>query len=231
MSIIITQRQSKNQYGEWIDSLENSYVKYLNSFDTLTIPITNSVDRIEFFLEQIDFKGIILSGGGDVDPGLYGQVPSGELNISPRRDIIESKLLDFAIKKKKPVLGLCRGMQLINVYFGGKLIQDLKKIDIEGKHKPPCIHSIKINNSVLSKKFGREIFEINSYHNQAIIEDNLAQDLECFAVAEDFPIIEGFFHRKYPIVGIQWHPERLNSDKELDRFLIKSFLNGDLFWK
>ena len=114
-------------------------------------------------------------------------------------------------------------MHLINVYFGGKLIQDLKRSTL----RVNIIHRVLILSKLIIlyfvKKFGREIFEINSYHNQAIDEDNLAQDLECFAVAEDFPIIEGFFHRKYPIVGIQWHPERLNSDKELDRFLIKSF--------
>ena len=125
-NILMTQRHSKNQHGHYVDSLENTYVDYFETLNFNVIPIPNVKNKLDDMLEHLDFAGIVFTGGGDVDPQLFGKGFDFPLNISKQRDKTEYDLLNFAIKNKTPVFGICRGMQLINVYFGGSLIIDEK---------------------------------------------------------------------------------------------------------
>lgn len=151
------------------------------------------------------FDGLILVGGGDLDPELYGQVNTNSKNIEKEFDEKCMKCLDYFSKNNKPVLGICKGIQLINVYFGGTLKQDISNHDL-----PKLMHAHKVicnKISPLMSYYGND-FEVNSLHHQCI--DKLGTGLEIIALSED-NIIEAI--KKENIIAVQWHPERLlNND-------------------
>lgn len=231
MNIIITQRHSLNKYGDQIDSLENRYVRYFEAFDLNLFLLSNATKNLERFIEIIAPVGIILSGGGDVSPVLYcGQVE--DESLSDDRDIIESKLLKIALKKRTPVLGICRGMQFINVFFRGALVRDITKINGGGNHEPPCTHTINITEERLKALMGDEgEIMTNSYHKQGILPGGLGAGIRAFAVHNRLELIEGIYHEAHPIAGIQWHPERPLSSYRLDKILVESFIHKKLFWE
>ena len=231
MNILITQRHVLNQYGDWTDCLENNYIAYLERFGLNLFPVPNVTGRFDEIVSAINPSGIVLTGGGDVDPGLYGGQTYGVGAISKERDRCETKLLKIAIRNGIPVLGICRGMHSINVFFGGKLIAAIKAIDTRGVHCTPGKHDIRIIDDAFSKKLGNNEFQVNSYHNQGILQDGLGKDLEAFAIYEELDLIEAFSHLRYPIAGVQWHPERPDSSGTLDSILIHNFINRTLFWR
>lgn len=151
------------------------------------------------------YDGLILVGGGDLDPKLYGQVNTNSKNIEKEFDEKCIKCLDYFVKNNKPILGICKGMQLINVYFGGTLKQNINNHDFP---KLMYAHKVICNNiSSLMCYYGNE-FKVNSLHHQCI--DKLGIGLEIIAVSED-NIIEAI--KKENIIAVQWHPERLlNND-------------------
>ena len=159
------------------------------------------------------FDGIILSGGSDIDPKHYNQTNSGKsLEINSFRDESEEKIVRVLIESDIPVLGICRGMQALNVFCGGSLIQDIPSEHgfsvIHRLDKPEiAFHSINVEkSSPLSDSMGFGTHTINSYHHQAV--KNIAPDFSVCAVSED-GIIESIYHKnKKFILGVQWHPER-----------------------
>ncbi|OFX68078.1 MAG: hypothetical protein A2X12_03195 [Bacteroidetes bacterium GWE2_29_8] len=205
--IIISQRHQKNQYGDYTDSLENTYLDYFRKLGYRIFPISNIETDIEDIVNAINPKKIILSGGDDVNPQLYGREYIEGSHISVYRDITEAKLIDIAIKKNIELLGICRGMQFINVYFGGKLIQNIEQeLNIKG-HNKGNKHKIKITENIQLEDV--DINDVvNSYHNSGITKKIIGKNLKIFATDENGIIVEGIYHEKYNIKGIQWHPER-----------------------
>jgi len=227
MIIAISQRNMKMDKGSNRDALENDYVKYYENFGITLLPIPNVSKDLNKYFDDIDINGIILSGGDDVNPTLYGSKPENEI-VSEERDNTEKKLVDIAIEKNLPLLGNCRGAQFINVYFKGKLIRDVKsETGIDHVNK---VHKIKIIDEKASYFLNKKELSVNSFHNQGITKDSLSSKLKAFALTDD-GIIEGFYHQKYPIAGILWHPERDGSNGQADRKLIEAFLNKKFFWK
>lgn len=166
--------------------------------------------------------GLVLTGGEDVAPALYGQEPHPELgSVSPLRDEIEIAALEAALERGMPVLAICRGMQLLNVALGGTLYQDLPSQRTDGllhEQDAPVTHrwhhaNVK-DGSGLAEIFGvRELF-INSFHHQAV--DRLAPSLEATAWAED-GLVEGVEGKDHPwLYGVQWHPERGEAEAPAD---------------
>ncbi len=150
--------------------------------------------------------GLILPGGGDITPGFYGQENRGSNSIDTELDLLQIQALEYFIRQKKPVLGICKGMQLINVYFGGTLIQHLPNSEIHQIEKGDSTHSsVVISPCILSNLYGQE-FIINSNHHQAV--DKLGHELEIVQISQD-NVTEGIVHRTLPITAVQWHPERL----------------------
>ena len=165
-----------------------------------------------------DIDGLLLPGGGDIDPARYGQEMNGSWPPNKELDEFQLAVLDAFVKAGKPVLGICRGHQLINVYFGGDLIQDLptapdhKMVETEGGRKDNRHMAEAVPGSWIEGIYGRR-FPVNSAHHQGA--DRLGEGLEAAAYADD-GVIEAAFHKTMPVWSVQWHPERMCCDYASD---------------
>ena len=180
----------------------------------LIIPFTTDKEVIISQVQVID--ALILSGGHDVSPYNYGQEPNPKLGETfPQRDQFDFQLIQYAMEENKPILGICRGIQIINTYFGGSLYQDLSdfenKVIMHNQAKNPQLptHTVTIErNSKLFEIFKEEKLLTNSFHHQAVKE--VGKGLAVTARTSD-GIIEAIEHRDYPfLIAIQWHPEMLH---------------------
>jgi putative glutamine amidotransferase len=215
---------------EYYDSLNHSYVSFFQRLGIIPVLVPNVIEDLCSYVNAFDIQGIILTGGNDISPKLYGKDLRACRNVSDIRDRVESKLLQMAVDRKLPVLGICRGMQFINVFFGGSLIQDIQSKVGNTVNHVGAPHINKITNSSIGQILGVTEFTVNSFHNQGVVINSLASTIDIFTVSRDDGLVEGIFHPIYPILGIQWHPERPGSSTECDLCLIKSFLQG-IFWE
>jgi putative glutamine amidotransferase len=230
MKIAITQRSKNlNELGR-TDSLEQNYINFFKSFGVTIISIPNSLPDPVSYFKDIGATHLVLSGGGDICPEFYkGKVIKG-VEYSRDRDITEKKLLNYAVKNKIPVLGICRGCEFINVYFGGGLIQNLRTSYSGAIEHVRVKHRIKlIDNKIQLVAKSRNI-TVNSYHNDGFTYKELSKKLINFAEAED-GVIEGCYHESLPIVGVMWHPERRRPITAFDSRLISLYINKKFFWK
>ena len=187
-------------------NLNQNYADNIVRAGGLPILAVNN-DNAEAYAELAD--GLLLSGGKDVDPALYGQELKYDFVIMDKqRDDLEWKLVKAFIEKKKPIWGICRGIQVLNAYFGGTLYQDIPD-QIGGDHAKGVCHPCTLKkDSILGKLFGGSM-EINSYHHQAL--DQLASCLVATAWSDSngHQIVEAVEHESLPIWAVQWHPERM----------------------
>lgn len=180
-----------------------NYVKYVASAQavpvvTLEREIINGCD------------GLLLPGGGDITPAFYGEQNHGSRNINTELDILQLQAFDLALRRGLPVLGICKGLQVMNVGAGGTLIQDLEPesqerhgYDNGDKYHASVIHE----GSWLYELYGGEA-TVNSAHHQAL--GRLGEGL---SVVQRCPLdgcIEAVAHESHPIIGVQWHPERID---------------------
>lgn len=192
------------------------------------IPFNENEEVIKEQIEMVD--GLLLSGGQDVAPKNYGEEPTPKLgDIFPERDDFEYALLKAALEAKKPILGICRGLQIINTYFNGSLYQDLSYIGTEVlKHNqvnsPSMVtHSVTLDkSSKLFDIFGEEKIRVNSFHHQAV--KKVGDGLAISAKAPD-GVVEAIEKNDYPfLVAVQWHPEMLHVTVEMMNKLFISFI-------
>lgn len=160
--------------------------------------------------------GLLLPGGADLDPALYGQPPDPRTQVEPGRDELEQGAWEAALARELPVLGVCRGMQAINVFSGGALIQH-----VEGHDSPTwpsaqaTPHPVRVVAgsrfaAILGLDPGDELIEVNSYHHQALRPDQLGSGLSVSGTTEEGALVEAF-EASDPdawIFGVQNHPER-----------------------
>ena len=174
-------------------------------------PLTEDPEEISGLVDICD--GILLTGGHDVTPSIYGEEPlEGKVSCCITRDNMEKLVLEDAMKKNKPVLGICRGIQFINALLGGTLYQDLPSqhpSDIEHHQTPPYdipVHEVNIRKGTpLFDCLRTERISVNSYHHQAV--KDLAPGLEVMAESED-GIVEAIYMPSYGFLwAVQWHPE------------------------
>lgn len=176
-------------YNEKRDVLSQDWPIFLEKLHLNPIFIPNSLSNVKSYLSEMNVDGLILSGGDNL--GDY-----------PERDKTEKEILDYAIQNKIPVLGVCRGMQIINHYFGGTTEQSHDSYHVRKNHL------VEIINSSFSSSLNSNLILVNSFHYNLIQKNTLGKDLEPFAVVKSDKTIEGFFHTAFPIFGVMWHPER-----------------------
>lgn len=210
----------------------NNYQNWLHHFDsTLTFyqAYGMSADSLEMILKEVD--GMILTGGKDIHPSLHGKDSSVTLcgPIDPYRDSLELALVEHSFEQKIPLLGGCRGMQLLNVAKGGSLIIDIpteRNSTLHQQEEGDAYHKVYCH-PWLARILEKDSAEVNSNHHQAI--DELADGFKVLAHAPD-SIIEAFYWEDkttHPfILGIQWHPERMERDDPMAANLARVFLTN-----
>ncbi len=175
-------------------------------------PVASTELPTEDGLDVQDFAGLILPGGSDMDPALYGQENQACRNVRRWLDEAQLDALDAFVKAQKPILGICKGAQVINVYFGGTLIQDLPDSE---HHRATYVNHVRkdahhpariLPDTPLSDIWEEEEILINSAHHQAV--DRIADGLKVCAYSDD-GVVEGLYHGTLPILALQWHPERM----------------------
>lgn len=183
----------------------------------ILLPTTVEPQTLLSYLEIVD--GLILIGGDDINPLLFGENPKRELGVvSPKRDFFELNLCRLFLAKGKPILGICRGLQILNVAAGGSLFQDIASQlseSIQHSQKSPKnhpSHDVYIKkSSLLHNLIKAEKIKVNSFHHQAV--KSCGRGFEIVAWAID-GVIEGIEKNKGFALGVQWHPERLWKEVE-----------------
>lgn len=191
---------------------------------------TSDTNRIEEIVSRIDC--LLLSGGEDIDPGLYGAKKDPRCGrVNERRDAYDWALCRAAVRRRLPIVGICRGEQVLNVFFGGDLCQHIDghgfgRWDGDGTNRPA--HIVRIaSDSRLARVIGTEDLAVNSHHHQAV--RRVAPGFRVVAVAADgtIEVIEG---DSYPAVGIQFHPESILAndahDPGFDKVRLLKLLQG-----
>ena len=205
----ITQRvENITEYNKRRDCLDQKWAQFLFSLGMLPVILPNlTPDQLESCWKHLALNGVILSGGNS----LSAYEPKS-VNAAPERDCFEAALIDKAIADQIPIIGVCRGMQMINVHFGGKL--------------SPCVGQAGVRHPLVIKDeaYNSRLYdEVNSFHNYAIASQDLAAGAEVIACDPNKNIEAIFFPEKH-IYGIMWHPERQAPFLKRDQQLIKDWL-------
>lgn len=198
----------------------SDYSSSVNQAGGLPVGLTRDAD-VAAMVERLD--GLILSGGADIDPTRYGHEHDAKLGeLEPTRDEWEFALFAEASRVGLPVLGICRGLQLVNVALGGTLNQNVELEDGEGhpqwgKPRDEPAHFVDIVEGSVLSQFHSGRIGVNSLHHQTIRD--LAPSLKVGAVAFD-GVIEGVELSEKPVLAVQWHPELLQQPDPVFHWLI-----------
>ena len=198
------------QYNEKRDAISHDWTKFLENFNSLPVFIPNTLSSTKQFLEEMKLDGLIMSGGDNKGDDI-------------ERDKTEQEIIELAVKHEIPLLGICRGMQVINDFFGGKLT-----VANDSKHVAKY-HNVELVDNNYRKFFDTERIEVNSFHNNIIKNEMIGNDLQVFALSENDETVEGFYHKNLPIIGVMWHPEREQNIKNESK-LMKIFYEK-LLWR
>lgn len=215
------------------DFNNNSYSKaiYKGGGTPIYFPVVNDSKVIRQQIRICD--GLILAGGSDINPIYYGKEPLPLLeNTFTEVDEYQMTLTEYALEKNIPILGVCKGMQMLNIVAGGTLYQDLSYANPDHiKHRQDSqlnqyCHSISIKpDSIIYKFFGDNIL-VNSWHHQSIEE--LGKDIKVTAISPDRIIESIEMTNKKFVVGVQWHPEVLIEENEHMLPLFKNLINSSI---
>ena len=155
------------------------------------------------------YDALLLCGGCDIDPRYYGEEVNGSVDLDPRRDAAEMQLISDFLAAGKPIFGICRGCQLLNVYFGGSLWQHMPNAHIHA----PAVYGNYLAHGAIAMAgtpwqtlYGARFF-VNSHHHQAV--KKLAPGLEVTVTDDTGTVVEGFRHKSLPVAAVQFHPEKM----------------------
>ncbi|MBI2026254.1 MAG: gamma-glutamyl-gamma-aminobutyrate hydrolase family protein [Deltaproteobacteria bacterium] len=208
MKVGITMRVTQeSSYYEERDTVSHDWLSFLQSMRCEIQLIPNIIP----YTKNLKVDALILSNGNDI-------------GLNKMRDNVELKLFEHALEKKIPVLGVCRGMQFMNSYFKGRL----DRIGEIGFHVNQN-HLVHIADKKFEHIMGSQLF-VNSFHHYGVYSKNVSSTLKMFACHRRDDVCEGLYHPELPLLGIQWHPERVVPDDQKSRKLIDCFLKGDFFW-
>jgi putative glutamine amidotransferase len=217
-------------------SPERAYVNstYLNAIQQaggVPLPLPPQLSSRSWKRLAAGLDGLLLTGGGDIDPALFGEAPQPTLyDVAPIRDTFEANAARWAVEHRLPLLCICRGVQVLNVALGGSLYQDvgtdpgttLPHSQKEPRDQPT--HKVRIApSSRLAEVVGADEVEVNSMHHQAL--KSLGRGLAAVAWAPD-QLVEGVEMPEQPgfVLGVQWHPEELIGHSEAARRLFAALV-------
>ena len=193
------------KYDEKRDAISQEWIKLLEECGIIPILIPNSLKNVKKFIHEFNLDGIILSGGDNI----------GDF---PDRDQTEDQLIEYSLEKNIPILGVCRGMQILNRYFGGDIVKNGSNEHVRINHK------VKISDLKFEKLFTKNEIEVNSFHRNIIPKEKLHDGFIVFAMDERDDTVEGYYHKKYPITGVMWHPERTYNERSF--LLVNDIFRG-----
>jgi putative glutamine amidotransferase len=224
----ITTRQTQTPEGLQAFSLLRAYVDAILEAGgvPVLIPASLPVSYVPTLLERLD--GLILSGGGDIHPQFFPGEPHPLIEgVDVERDALELTLARRAVESQKPLLGICRGCQVLNVALGGTLythIPDQREGSVNhsrpGTERRALAHAVRLQpQSLLAEILGQEMLQVNSLHHQGIA--SVGNGLRPNAWAED-GLIEGIELPHAPfVIGVQWHPEWLTDQEAMRRLFAR----------
>ncbi len=211
----VTQRVDINKtYGERRDALDQAWTRFLHAAGYGIVPLPNGHPDIAELSSGLNLDGLVLTGGNNITlftgKGLYENENPG---TAPERDKTEIELLRLSLARNWPVLGFCRGMQMINLFHGGHL---------------SLVNSHVSDDHALLREDGDDHTQLrsllpescNSYHDYGVAQADLSDQLSVLARAED-KTIEALAHQKKCHFGVMWHPERYHEPREADLALMR----------
>ncbi len=212
MRIGLTLRVFENvKYYEPRDMISHDWIHFILASGHLPFLIPNSIINIEQYVKDLSLDLIVLTGG---------ETPfeAASSDVQKIRDQQEEKVLNYCIRNSLPIIGICRGMLLINMYFKGTLLN-------LGKEKPHVAksHLVRFESPRVIKLFGESLL-VNSFHNFAVSQEGLAADLTILAKGPD-NTVEMLKHKSDLIWGVMWHPERSFLDEKTKMIHINHFFN------
>ena len=212
----VTPRVNYSESNVRREFLNERYLYPLQKMGFNTIMLTLDNPNNEEILKLCD--AFVITGGTDIHPKYFHEENNGESKgIEEAMDSLDKVVVEFARDNKIPTLGICRGIQAINVFLGGSLFQDIGTSHQDTKH---------LVRTVPNRFFNfPETMTVNSFHHQAL--NKVAPGLKVIATAED-NIIEAVIHNELPIIAFQWHPE-VSQNEKLSQYIFRTF--GDIINK
>lgn len=193
--------------------VNEEYIELVNRYNFVPIILSSTTDRLKELMDICDC--FLLPGGDDMDSKYFNEEnnPHNVL-VDPKIDVLDYKVIEYALKHRKPILGICRGLQVLNVYFGGSLIQHIE----DNSHKKNYDDELELVEDSSLKGILNEKFIINSFHHQKI--GRLGKGIKVEGLSKG--VIELITHEEYPIIATQYHIEKLkdeNSDATMKYFI------------
>lgn len=221
-----------NESGSIDLHLRMAYTEAILSAGGIPVILPLSLSEEDMTEVVTAFDGFLFTGGPDVSPFAFGEETlKGCGTINQARDELELPLFRKVYAAKKPVLAICRGIQVMNIALGGDIYQDIASqfsTTLQHSQESPAhtpVHSVMVEeNSLLSTITGKEVLRINSFHHQAVRK--LPTDFAICATAPD-GIIEAIYGLSHPFaLGVQWHPERMTAQDTASKKLFEAFVNS-----
>ncbi len=210
---------------------------YLDAIQTaggIPILLPLSIDKDELAVAAKICDGFLFTGGPDISPFRFQEETIQQCGVVvPERDKMEEDLFSIAMESDKPILGICRGIQVLNVFLGGTLYQDISAqlvSDLQLAHSQSSGNSVLSHSVVIEKKsllypiISKEYIQVNSFHHQAI--KDLAPSLKVAGVSPDSLIEAVYLPEKKFFLGVQWHPEHLFRSNEDAYNIFNAFVNA-----
>ncbi len=217
MILAISQRVVENPtYRDPRDALSQDWtIAFARHMpEAVLVPVPNRLADVGAWLTAVRPQGIVLSGGND-----WGTAPD--------RDATETALYDFARRQDLPLLGVCRGLQVIHKLSGGEIAPSIAAAT--GTSHTAVRHDVHLATGPFRDIAGQDEICVNSYHDQGVLlSAGVPAELAVFATAGD--AVEGYAHRSRPVLAIQWHPERDGSPSDFDFAIIRKLFSQGAFW-